>query len=60
MLFVSGIDAINAYKKLVTIVDTDTGEITGVLTYGDSVSDRFIRMMAPSLIKKTKTNAKGK
>lgn len=60
MLFVSGIESINPYKKLVTVVDTETGEVVGQVTYGDSVSERHMRMMAPSLITKSKRNKREK
>ncbi|MDQ8733203.1 hypothetical protein [Paenibacillus sp. LHD-38] len=58
MLFVSAIESVSSYLKRVTIVESTTGEITGVLTYGDSVSDRHIRMWSPSLINKTKKKGK--
>ncbi|MCR2805330.1 hypothetical protein [Paenibacillus soyae] len=60
MLFVSAIEEEpgKPYLKRVTIVDSMTGDIAGVLHYGDSASDRHIRLMAPSLVR-TKTNKRG-
>lgn len=58
LLFVSAIEPVKSYLKRVTVVESTTGEIAGVLTFGDSVSDRHIRMMAPSLVNKTKKKRK--
>ncbi|MFD0588664.1 hypothetical protein ACFQZE_11665 [Paenibacillus sp. GCM10027627] len=53
MLFVSAIEEEpgKPYIKRVTVVDSMTGDIAGILHYGDSVSDRIIRLMAPSLVR---------
>ncbi|MGO4372715.1 hypothetical protein AB4Z21_18530 [Paenibacillus sp. MCAF20] len=61
MLFVSVIEAEpgKPYLKRVTVVESLTGDIAGVLMFGDSVSDRHIRFAAPSLITKPNKTKKG-
>lgn len=57
MLFVSSIEDEpgRPYIKRVTVVDSMTGDIAGVLHYGDSVTDRIIRLMAPQLVRTRKS-----
>lgn len=39
------------YLRRVTMIDAKTGEVAGVLHYGDSVSDRAIRLNAPGVFR---------
>jgi hypothetical protein len=53
MLFVGSIEPINRYQRRVFICDTDSDDVIEI-TYGEDVSDDFIRSMAPGLVKKQK------
>lgn len=54
MLYVSEIQQVTRYKRIAVVSDRDTGEVVGSMTFGDSVSDRWVREMAPFLVKKSK------
>lgn len=49
MLYVSEIVPINHYQKRVVISDT-ASDFTAEMTYGEYVTDEFIKRMAPSTI----------
>lgn len=53
-LYVSEIQQVTQYKRLAVVSDGDTGEVVGSITYGDSVSDGWVHLMAPSLVKPKK------
>lgn len=52
-IIVTAIDPIDFGQKRVHLIDTKTG-VTFERIYGDSVSDRWIRIMAPRNLEKGK------
>lgn len=54
MLYVSDIQQVTAYIRIAVVSDRETGREVGRITFGDSVSERRVREMAPFLVKKSK------
>lgn len=54
MLYVSEIKQLTLYTREAVVSDRGTGEVVGSITFGDSVSERRVREMAPFLVKKSK------
>lgn len=50
-LYVSEIQQVTQYTRLAVVSDSDTGEVVGSITFGDSISDRRVREMAPLIVK---------
>ncbi|WP_181153263.1 hypothetical protein [Paenibacillus sp. AR247] len=54
MLYVSEIQQVTPYIRIAVVSDRETGEVVGSIRFGDSVSERRVREMAPLLVKKSK------
>lgn len=54
MLYVSEIQQVTQYTRLAIVTDSDTGEEVGRQLFGDSISERWVREMAPLIITKPK------
>lgn len=54
MLYVSEVQHVTPYIRIAVVSDRDTGEVVGSIRFGDSISERRVREMAPFLIKKSK------